>query len=193
MAQSVSMRLAVTAESVSKPNVACGSLAELTGAMTRGNEEAYRHFFTLYAHRIFLYHLALTRAHEETAKELLQQTMIRVAKYIKVFHDEEIFWSWLRNLARSCWIDEHRKKQRYWNFLEIFRKERRDPPEPAAPERLFETLIAELEPDERALLEDKYLHGLSIRDIAEARGSTEKAIESRLSRLRQKLKEKVAR
>ena len=64
---------------------------------------------------------------------------------------------------------------------------------PAAPERLFETIIAELEPDERALLEVKYLHGLSVREMAEARGSTEKAIESRLSRLRQKLKEKVAR
>lgn len=167
---------------------------ELTRALTRADEEAYRKFFALYARRLFLYALALTNGDEESARELLQLTMIRVTKYIREFEHDDVFWGWLRNLVRSCWIDEHRRKKRYWSFLNLFRAHREnDELTPAGSDDPCAALLESLDNDERELLQEKYLEGRSIREIAALRNSTEKAVESKLSRTREKLRKLLAK
>ena len=163
---------------------------ELTRRMVTADEGAYRQFFELYARRLFIYLLALTNGNEAAAKELLQQSMIRVAKYIRGFESEEILWSWLKGIARSCWIDEHRKHARYGSILELFRREKAGQLARASdvPESLADEMFATLHPDERQMLEEKYLEGWSVREMAEARDLTEKAVESRLGRIRHRLK-----
>jgi RNA polymerase sigma-70 factor, ECF subfamily len=167
---------------------------ELTRGLVRADEAAYQAFFAQYARRIFLYALALTRGEEESAKELLQLTMIRVTKYIRVFEREEEFWSWLTRLTRSCWIDEHRKKSRYRQMLDFFRGQRtEDDPGTKGSEALLPDLIERLEPADRELLEDKYLEGRSVREIAMRLESSEKAVESKLTRAREKLRRLMAK
>jgi len=109
-------------------------------------------------------------------------------------------WSWLAVLARSALVDEQRKSARYGSFLSRWfaHSEIHSAAEALAEEdtekRLTDSLEMALErlpDDERALAQSKYYDGQSVRDIASALGASEKAIESRLTRLRRKLKDLI--
>jgi RNA polymerase sigma factor (sigma-70 family) len=168
--------------------------AQLTSAMRRGDEEAYREFFRLYFHRLLAYLIVVTRGNEELARDLLQQTMIKVAKHIRVFDDEAVLWRWLALLARTAAIDHGRKSQRYFGFLKRFWNFRTPPPATENDDE-FELALSEqmqrLEPDDRRILEQKYFDRSSVKDIAVELNLSEKAVESRLTRARAKLKQQL--
>ena len=168
--------------------------AQLTSAMRRGEEEAYREFFRLYFHRLLAYLIVVTRGDEELARDLLQQTMIKVAKHIRVFDDEAVLWRWLALLARSAAIDHGRKSQRYFGFLKRFWNFRAPPPS-TENEGEFEVALPEqmqlLNPEDRRILEKKYFDRSSVKDIAAELNLSEKAVESRLTRARAKLKQQL--
>src|SRR5688572_2118971 len=172
-----------------------GSATErLTRRLVKGEEEAFREFYDLYSHRLIGYLFVVCRGNEEQARELLQVAMIKVARYVRVFGEEEIFWKWLTAVARSCWVDERRKRGRYlaalerlWNWRAVDREE--DQEIEARMTRSLELLGEE----DRVLLTQKYVEGLSVREIAESLGSSEKAVESRLTRARGRMKEILSR
>ena len=56
---------------------------------------------------------------------------------------------------------------------------------------LLERHVASLPPDERKLIEQKYFVRRAVREIAGELQTTEKAVESKLSRIRRKLKDAV--
>ena len=56
---------------------------------------------------------------------------------------------------------------------------------------LLESKLTALPEDERQLVEQKYILRQSVREIADGQQTTEKAVESRLSRVRRKLKDAV--
>ena len=170
------------------------AVAQLTTAMRRGDEDAYREFFRLYFHRLLAYLIVVTRGDEELARDLLQQTMIKVAKHIRVFDDEAVLWRWLALLARTAAVDHGRKSQRYFGFLKRFWNFH-TPPAVDEKERQFENALSEqiqlLEPEERRVLEKKYFDRSSVKEIAAELNLSEKAVESRLSRARAKLKQQL--
>lgn len=171
-------------------------VARLTRLMQRGDEEAYREFFQRYFHRLFAYLLVVARGNEQTARDLVQQTMIKVAKHIRVFDEEEPLWRWLTLLARTAAVDEGRKAQRYFSFLDRWRRQSSEPTEApevndAVVDELLTSGIQTLENEDREVLTRKYFEGRSVREIAADLGMTEKAVESRLTRARTKLKENV--
>lgn len=166
--------------------------------MVGGDESAYRNFYDAYFQRLLRYLLVVTHGQEDAAREALQATLVRVAKHIKVFADEEVLWHWLTLLARNSLSDQTRKRRRYLAFLDRFtwhREAERSPPAPGdADARLSELLergLARLDAEDRDVVERKYFAGESVRQIAEALQTSEKAIESRLVRIRRKLKEGV--
>src|SRR4051812_2746957 len=75
----------------------------LTRRLAKGDEDAYGEFYDLYSRRLYGYLFVVCRGDGEAARELLQQTMIKVARYVRVFEEEEVFWKWLTALARSSW------------------------------------------------------------------------------------------
>jgi RNA polymerase sigma-70 factor (ECF subfamily) len=169
-------------------------VAHLTRGMVRGDDAAYRTFHRCYFDRLWRYLLVATAGNEDTAREALQAAFIRVVRHIKVFNDEAIFWSWLTVLARSALFDHGRKRRRYFAFLDRFAREPevdRVPPE--IDESKLETRLsyglAQLSDDDRKLLAWKYTEGRSVRSIADELQITDKAVESRLVRIRRKLKE----
>jgi RNA polymerase sigma-70 factor (ECF subfamily) len=173
-------------------------VAVLTRRMLEGEDMAYRIFYTAYFDRIMRYLLVVAGGDEEAAREAVQATLVRVVRHIKVFADEAAFWRWLTVLARSAFTDETRKRRRYFAFLDRFTRHTdiqsgvADTSE--ADEHLRALLrrgLASLPADERQLLESKYLAARSVRDIAGELQTSEKAIESRLVRIRRKLKETV--
>lgn len=163
--------------------------------MTEGNEMAYHIFFEAYFNRLWRYLLVAAAGNEDAARESLQATLIRVARHIKPFRDETVFWSWLTVLARSAYKDETRKRRRYFSFLDRFTMHvtvvLENPAVADADEKLLAMLssqMALLPPDEQKLIEEKYFAHRSVRELAEELQITEKAVESRLSRIRSKLK-----
>jgi RNA polymerase sigma-70 factor (ECF subfamily) len=174
------------------------SIQSLTRGMVAGNEAAYRSFHGAYFQRLLRYLLVLARGDEDAARETLQVTLERVVRYIKVFDTEAQFWNWLTVLARSAFADRHRKRSRYFAFLDRFRTHTEitesSHENGAADAQLLaelEGLVATLPPDERQLVERKYFSGESVRDLATQFQTSEKAVESRLGRVRRKLKESL--
>ena len=178
------------------PGVSPHQIEVLTRALAHGDDLAFRQFYDAYFDRLLRYLLVVTGGNEEAAREALQLTLVRVARHVKPFNAEEKFWSWLTVLARSSLADESRKRRRYFAFLERFTRhnEIESDNDGAADEQLRALLngkMKSLPDDERALLEQKYILRQSVREIADAQQTTEKAVESKLSRARQKLKTAV--
>jgi RNA polymerase sigma-70 factor (ECF subfamily) len=168
--------------------------------MVAGDEQAYRNFYYAYYDRLSRYLLVVSRGDEDAAVEALQAALVRVARHIKIFTDEAVFWSWLTVLARTALSDQKRTKRRYLAFLDRFRSQTRAEPGPAGSTeadedarllRLLEANLSELPPEDKQLLEWKYLERRSVRDIAHDLQISEKAVDSRLVRVRRRLKEAV--
>jgi DNA-directed RNA polymerase specialized sigma24 family protein len=147
--------------------------------MAGGDEMAWRTFHNAYFDRLWRYLLVVAAGNEDAAREALQLAFVRVARHIKVFAEEPVFWSWLTVLARSALADETKKRRRYLSFLDRFTGQ--------AAIELDGT--SDLPPEERELVEQKYFASRSVREIADEWQTTEKAVESKLSRVRKKLKD----
>lgn len=157
---------------------------------------AWRHFYDRYFDRLWRYLLVAAEGGEDLARESLQAALLRVARNIKIFHDDDVFWSWLTVLARTAFADERKKRRRYFFFLERFKLQAEVEGESGhddqADERLKTLLgrhVASLPPDEQRLIEQKYFGRRTVREIAGELHTTEKAVESKLSRIRCKLKD----
>ncbi len=185
-------------EKISRPAVASEQppdIAVLTARMAAHDEPAYRQFYALYFDRLLRYLLVLTSGREDAARDALQATMPRIVRHVRRFDSEEIFWSWLTVLARSSVVDFERKRKRYLALLERF-FESGQPAGPSANSDaegrfmlLLEKNLAALSTEDRNLIERKYFESDSVREIARELGATEKAVESRLARIRRQLKE----
>ena len=181
-----------------KPARETPEIAALTRAMAGGDETAYRIFYDAYFDRLLRYLLVVTGGNEEAAREALQLALVRVVRHVKPFAAEDKFWSWLTVLARSALADETRKRRRYFAFLDRFTRHQETGPSAMnngeADEQLRALLASQLTAlpaDERQLVEQKYFLHQSVREIADGWQTTEKAVESRLSRVRRKLKDAV--
>jgi RNA polymerase sigma factor (sigma-70 family) len=174
-----------------------GAIGILTRRLAAGEEVAFREFHQLYFDRLYRFLLVVARGHEDQAREALQMTLLRVARYARGFESEEAFWDWLKVLARSAARDAGRRQQRYWALLERFARLWQPPSEETGPGEenclrlaLTESLD-ELTPPDRLLVAGKYLEGQTVRELSAQTGLTEKAVESRLLRLRRLLRERT--
>jgi RNA polymerase sigma-70 factor (ECF subfamily) len=167
----------------------------LTTGMVRGDEPSYRAFYDQYFPRLFGYLLVLTNGNTEHAEEFLQQTLIKVAAKVKVFEEEQQFWGWLAKIAKNVAFDNHRQRKRYLSFLERFSTWRSESAVASKHEGEFDFAMAEaiatLDSESMDLLKLRYEEGLPVKEIAALLSSTEKAVESRLARLRAELKRRT--
>lgn len=161
----------------------------MTSGMRRCDEMAWRAFHHQYFD--WLYATALIKgARHGEADEIVQLTCLRVVRHIKVFHDKGEFKNWLSCLMRCVVIDLGRKNQRrhvlleklaHWQELKTSRQTITEP----------ENLLASLPSSDARLVKLKYIDGWSTRELAERSGTTPKAIESKLARLRKKLRQNL--
>ncbi|MBN2703935.1 MAG: sigma-70 family RNA polymerase sigma factor [Pontiellaceae bacterium] len=169
------------------------SVAQLTAAMKRGDEAAWRSFHHAYFNRLFRYHIVLQRGDEDRAADLVQQTMLRVVRHIRRFNDETAFWAWLACLARCAAADEGRSRTRRMRYMEqlAHMTEQRRNSDDAATEQLsaLEKCLESLSGEDRALIEGKYYARHSYADLAEQFSISAKAVESKLARIRSKLRD----
>ena len=172
-------------------------MAELTRRLAAHDEEAFREFHACYFDRLYHFLLVVARGQEHEAREALQETLLRVACHARVFDEEEAFWSWLKAVARNAARDGGRKRKRYRTLLERFSlrwsmvKPQANADAESCLQNILHESLAELSPDERRLVESKYLDGVATKELSSSTGLTEKAVESRLLRLRRQLRERL--
>jgi RNA polymerase sigma-70 factor (ECF subfamily) len=166
-------------------------LGHLTRAIRRGDEAAFARFYDLYSLRIYKSLLVLSRGNEEEAREVLQTVLLKVSKRFQVFEDEGRLLAWLRQVARNAFIDDCRARGRAPDFVSIEAIGAELQGATVAEHFLSASLrraLDELPAADRELLRAAYVDGQPLGEIAAESGQTYKAIESRLGRLRRKLK-----
>jgi RNA polymerase sigma-70 factor (ECF subfamily) len=159
---------------------AATAVALLTRRLAAGEEEAFREFHRLYFDRLYHFLLAVTGGQEQEAQEALQETLLRVLRHRRIFADEEVFWCWLKAIALLQ------------NFaLGRAREGRETSGEESRLSAALGECLEELEPEERRLIENKYVAGETVRELSTGAGLSEKALESRLLRLRRHLRARI--
>lgn len=169
---------------------------QVTEGIAAGEEAAFNRFYDRYAERLYRYALVLARGSEEAAREMLQETMLRVVRYLKPMPTEEVLWGWLTRVARTVFIDRLRRESRHAKVLPLPDEALLGTEAAPGDETLFllrqlEEALNGLPPEEQALLREHHLQGRPLAELAKQRGTTPKAVESRLARLRRKLKQRM--
>lgn len=172
-------------------------IQSLSQAIVRGDEAAFETFYDLYSARLYRLLLVVTGGDEEAAREVQQVVLIKAARKFKVFANDAELRAWLSQVARNAFVDHIRKQARYAGrvFLDGAPDLLHSGPS-NTDERLLDWLeqgLAELNPEDRDLIDAVYARGRSHKDLATANGTTVKSIESKLARLRQKLRTTVLR
>jgi RNA polymerase sigma-70 factor, ECF subfamily len=183
-------------ETTSTDSAKPSQIALLTRRLAAGDEEAFRQFHEQYFDRLYRFLLLVNRGDEQQTQEALQETLLRLLRYARPFDNEEIFWSWLKAVARSAARDLGRKNRRYFALLRVFAlgAQAKSGVEDNSESRLgaiLEETLGELDAADCQLVKNKYLDGHTVKDLSAFSGDTEKAVESRLLRLRRRLRERI--
>lgn len=208
MAVVLSKRIQILGELIAEPREVRRSDAlsnednvfELTTRMVSGEEEAFQLFHDAYFDRLYRYLIVVTGGNDQMALDVLQETLLRVAKYIRCFDQAEVFWSWLTVLARSAARDGARRQNSYLRMLTGYARGflglgETDGIEPIDAEAelsaCVDAALAALEEIDQRLIEGKYFEGKTVKNLAVETSMTIKAVESRLLRARRTIKEQI--
>ena len=171
----------------------CPPVSELTTSITRGDDVAFRRFFEEYYPRLYRYLLVTAHGNDGLAREALQSTFLRAARYMKPCADSDQLWRWLTRLARTALIDESRMEQRRQahHLAAATALATETVLEDDGTTQLAAALdicLTELGPTEREMVEAFYFRGTPQAEIAIRHSLTEKAVELRLARIRHQLR-----
>lgn len=173
-------------------------LPALTREMGMGSDAAWSEFHRRY-YLLLLRYAAMRSAGGEEAVEIVQLAYLRIARHIKPFPDETQLWRWLACVVRCTAVDHQRGLQRRTALMEKFahwQESQRGAPETFghdSPEALAREALTKLPAEDAQLLRLKYYEGWSVEQLAGSIGITTKAMENRLTRARQRLRERLAK
>jgi RNA polymerase sigma-70 factor (ECF subfamily) len=171
----------------------------LTARLRAGDEEAFAWLHREWSGRLNRYCFALAAGDEAFAHEIAQAVWLRLVKHVRRMEQEQALWNWLACAARHAATDLRRKGGRYRMTLERFldwcgRRSEAGEASDADMTLLaaLESALARLSVEERTLIEGRYFNGESLVQMGERCGLSERAVEGRLARLRQRLREMIA-
>jgi RNA polymerase sigma-70 factor (ECF subfamily) len=170
----------------------------VTRQMKEGSDEGWREFHRRYYLALLRYAASVTGKTDEAA-DVVQQVYLRIGRHIKEFQDEEAFWRWLACVVRCAAVDHRRGVHRRAVLLERFAhwtEAQQQAPSPYAESGSRASLgleaLEQLPLEEARLIRWKYYEGWTVEEIARETGVTEKTIENRIARLRERLREIIA-
>ena len=151
----------------------------------RGSQQAWRNLFKWHFEPIYNYCLKLTSGKVDIAEEVTQQVFMTAAAKISSYKTKHgTFRAWLigiaKNKAKKLISKEIRQKQ-----LQSQDNNARSN-ETNQSETFVYEILAELPAHYRSVLEEKYIKGLKVDEIAAAGNCTPKAVESLLGRARER-------
>jgi len=167
----------------------------LSHAVARGDEAAFRQLYDAYSDRVLRLAILLARGDVSLARDVTQTVWLVAARKMKPLESDAHLWNWLALVTRQQAARALRHAAGHTG--EVSLAEMPDYPAPAdADTRLEECLhaaVQSLEAEDRRLIELFYFEHLSCDHIAGQRGTTAKAISSRLERARTRLRSLVQR
>lgn len=181
-------------ESVSQPHPFNQlDIPVLTQAIRHGDQRAFEQLYHAVFAPLYGYLLVCSSGREQEVQEALQETLIRMARHMKPFGHATDLWNWIRCIGRRALIDQMRQIKRRSRCLSLASETElvQAPPEQDPLSELTHHLdhcLHQLPHAEQILIQGKYLEAKSHKTLAREHGLTAKAVESRLARIRKKLK-----
>jgi RNA polymerase sigma-70 factor (ECF subfamily) len=164
-----------------------------------GDREAFTHLVEAY--QIPVYNLAYRMLGDaREAEDAAQETFLRAYTRLTTYQTDKKFSSWLLAIASHHCIDRLRRRRFTWlsldelPFLDQAAGERNQPEEAAIRQEERDEvrkMLDQLPPHYRAAVILRYWYEFSYREIAEAMGTTESAVKSRLYRAREMLAQRA--
>jgi len=179
---------------------------ELLDAARTGDRKALEALLSRHQPRVYRFGLKMCRDPED-AKDILQETLLAVARGVKDFRGASSVSTWLYTIARSFCIKKRRRSKFAPESEESLDAagpgeevlQLADPSRPADEslagrqvEVALETAIAALDPMYREVLVLRDVEGLTAPEVAEVMGLSVEAVKSRLHRARVAVREAVA-
>lgn len=134
---------------------------------------------------------------EETAQDVFAEAWVGRARFQGDPDDPGAVGAWLRGIAFHLHQAKQRKRGRMrlvgTDTLDAALSEADEDPDPLGKLAALRTGFRQLKPDQQEVLRMHYLETTTARDVGALLGITQKAVEHRLSRARQALKEIVTR
>ena len=162
----------------------------LVKMLKRGNQEAYYELVSLYGNKLLRTSFLMVKDQAE-AEDIVQETFIKVFKYIKGFKGESSLYTWIYRISQNL-IKDRFKSQIYTVPYEDNEVDFKTPEEIIINNIDREILKAELDNLNfiyKQVLVLFYFNDLSIKDISQILDEKEGTIKSKLSRGRVMLKE----
>ena len=89
-----------------------GSVRTLTSAIARGDDRAFGQFYESWFDRTFAMARSVSRRDESFCLDVVQDTMLRVVKYLKPMTSEKSLSNWMGRAVLNVTIDRLRAEQR---------------------------------------------------------------------------------
>jgi RNA polymerase sigma-70 factor (ECF subfamily) len=178
---------------------------ELIAAARTGDGDALEELLERHQPRVYRFGMKMCGDRED-AQDVLQETLLAMARGVHDFRGASSISTWLYTIARSFCIKKRRKSR--------FAPERHDsidasedvatvevadsargPDEEVAGKQVQAALdqaIATLDPDSREVLILRDMEGLTAPEVAEVLGTSTQAVKSRLHRARRSVRDRVA-
>ena len=168
---------------------------------SNGDASAFNELMGLHERRMYAVSLRMCNNHED-AQDCLQEAMIRIYRAISSFKGQSSFSTWVYRITMNTCLDElRRRKNRPNTSLDGLLDAGWSPSDDCdTPERHalqaearsnIHQAIHELPEDMRAAIVLRDIHGYSYDDIANMLDTNVGTIKSRISRGREKLREKI--
>lgn len=192
-------------------DAACGAGSEeaaLIRAAKRGDRVAFERLVRAYDRSVLRLAYNWLRSAED-AREVYQETFLRVYKNLGQFREDCNFQTWLYRIAVNTCLDYLRKRKvRREEPCTLETEEgaqdrisgHAEPHPQADPQRLLasrelreriEQALEELSPRERAVFELRHYHGLRLRMIGQILGTSEEAAKTSLFRAHEKMRARL--
>jgi RNA polymerase sigma-70 factor (ECF subfamily) len=178
---------------------------ELVQQLREGRPQAVENLYTAYTER--LYSLVYNRVgrDQQATEDIVQETFLAAIKSSHKFRGQSKLYTWLCSIAYHKISDYYRSQRRQngnqsptqnVRIEDMEQLQGTDPPIPGLIESEESRLITEqamysLPLDYQSVLTFKYIEDMSVKEIGQVMGKTEKSIEGLLKRARQELREKL--
>jgi len=153
--------------------------------------KAFEEFFRRNGPIIFSF-LKLRLRNNSEAEEVLQETFLRVHKYILKYDTDQSALNWLFAIAKNCALDliKKRKKQASLKDEALFVHEmsKTEINYQKNAQTVLKDLLDKLSPADRKLIEGRYLEEKSYDLLAQAQDVSPAGMRQRISRLISKIK-----
>ncbi len=165
----------------------------------KGDRNAYALLVDRYKDRVFSLVIGIVR-NREVAEEIAQDVFVRAFTSLKKFRKESGFSTWLYRIAYNGAISETRKrKYPHRSFDDQLERTasmqvlEEDTETVEGRHKLLEKALDQLPPEEKLILMLYYFEDNSVEEISRNTGLTVSNVKVKLFRLRNKLKEAIAR